>query len=284
MTLLEALFRAQGVLERLGLNNPRGQAEWMLESILDLRRADLYRDKDRVLSPEELDTLREYLRRRKSGEPLQYILGWVEFHHITLKVDRRALIPRPETEGLVELALNAIRSLPNPRLLDAGTGTGAIALAILHDHSSASAAACDSSPEALELARENGKYLGLEDRITFIQADLFSEDFIQRMGGRFDLVVSNPPYVSQAEYQQLSEEIRQWEPPQALASGPEGLDAIRRLAQVGGELIAAGGRLIIEIGEGQKESAQAAFRHFGWQTLVTEDLNGKSRYLTAVRG
>jgi release factor glutamine methyltransferase len=281
---LEALLKAQAALDRLGVNNPCGQAEWMLEMILGISRSDLYRDGERELAPEQLDTLREFLRRRKVGEPLQYILGTVDFHHVTLKADRRALIPRPETEGLVELALEFLQELPNPRFLDIGTGTGAIALAILHDHTGATGLACDSSGAALELARENAKYLGLESRITFILADLFAPDFTKVIADRFALVVSNPPYVSQALYQQLPEEIREWEPPQALESGPEGLDAIKHLAEIGGELIESEGRLIIEIGEAQGETASAAFGHLKWHTQVTKDLNGKPRYLSATRG
>jgi release factor glutamine methyltransferase len=253
----------------------------MLGNILGMIRGDLYLDADRKLTPEQLDTLREYLRRRKTGEPLQYILGNVDFHNITLKVDRRALIPRPETEGLVELALNFLRSFQQPRILDVGTGTGAIALAILHEHDSTVAVACDISTTALDLARENAKCLALVDRITFIPTDLFSVDFTKTIGGRFDLVISNPPYVSEAEYRRLPEEIRDWEPPQALESGSEGLDAIQRLSEIGNELIKPGGSLIIEIGERQSQRASSIFQHFGWETFVKEDLNGKPRYLSA---
>jgi release factor glutamine methyltransferase len=279
--LLEALFKTQAVLENLSQENSRGQAEWMLEHLLGLERSELYRQGDRDLTPEQVASLREFLRRRKSGEPLQYILGQVDFHHITLKVDKRALIPRPETEGLVDLALSVIQDIPQPHFLDVGVGSGAIALALLHDHAGTSGVACDNSAAALELALENAKCLGLDDRITFVQADLFAPDFNQLVTGRFDLIVSNPPYITQSEYEQLPEEIREWEPRGALESGPEGMDALRRLAAVGGELINPGGRLITEIGELQSQSAADAFHQFGWETSVAPDLNDKPRYLTA---
>jgi release factor glutamine methyltransferase len=279
--LLEALFKAQSTLENLGQDNPRGQAEWMLEHLLKMERSELYHQSDLDLAPEQVDSLREYLRRRKSGEPLQYILGQVDFHHITLKVDQRALIPRPETEGLVALAIATIRDIPAPKFLDVGTGSGAIALALLHDHAGAIGVACDNSSDALQLALENAKCLGTINRITFIEADLFAPEFSALVTGRFDLIVSNPPYVSQGEYEQLHEEIRDWEPAHALQSGPEGLDAIRKLAAVGGDLINPTGRLIIEIGELQSQTAADAFHQFGWETSVVLDLNKKPRYLTA---
>jgi release factor glutamine methyltransferase len=184
----------------------------------------------------------------------------------------------------VDLALEAIADLREPRVLDVGTGSGALILAIVDEHRGARGWACDNSAEALTLAKENGKFTGLGERITWIKSDLQDPGFASVFNTCFDLVVSNPPYVSEEEYRRLPDEVREWEPRQALLAGPEGLDAIARLAQVSGELLSPGGSLIIEIGERQGHSSARLFETHAWHTLVKKDLSGKDRYLWAKAG
>ncbi len=253
----------------------------MLQEILGGVQENIW-DK-REVSPPELERLEKCLQRREKGEPLQYILGTMDFRCITLKVDCRALIPRPETEGLVEIGLECIRDLDHPRVLDIGTGSGNIMLALLSEHATASAWACDASEGALQLARENGRYLDLNRRITWALADIYSEHFLEQVAARFDLVISNPPYVSEGEFRALTREIREFEPEIALVGGTDGLRAIRRLAQIGPRLLAALGHLVCEIGEQQGEKAVEIFTELGWQARVKKDLSGKDRYLIARR-
>jgi len=283
-TLHQALLEATRRITRPGRNNPRQQARWMLEAVTGLPVSRFPAERDRELTPEQETILQGWLDRSARGEPLQYILGTQEFRRLTLRTDRRALIPRPETEGLVDWALEAVRDLPHPAVLDVGTGSGAIILALAAEHSGMTGWGCDASAEALSLARENGKFTGLEKRITWVQADLHDPAFPAAFGRRFDLVLSNPPYVSEAEYPELPDEVRDWEPASALLAGPEGLDAIARLARVGGELLTPAGSLIIEISERQGYSSTRLFETYGWHVLIGKDLSGKDRYLRARAG
>jgi len=255
----------------------------MLETILGIGRAEIYSDGGIFLDSIQIGRLREFLDRRSRGEPLQHILGTVEFRNVTLKIDRRALIPRPETEGLVDIGLEMIRALDHPGILDIGTGCGAIALSLIQEHSGARAVGVDISAEALELAAENGEALGLSRRVIWISVDLFSADFSAQFEDRFDLIISNPPYVAENEYRQLPAEIRNYEPPVALLAGREGLDAIRSLAEIGKDLLGDQKCLICEIGERQSDSSIQIFSGAGWDAHVRKDLSGKPRYLIASR-
>lgn len=279
----DALWAATKEIARVSTDQPRQQAEWMIETILNVNRVELYSDEHLSLTPDQLARLRKFLKRRAAGEPLQYILGTTEFCHITLKVDRRALIPRPETEGLVEIALECIISFQSPRILDIGTGCGAIALSLLDEHPGAHATGIDISREALDLAAENGDSLGLSDRVIWFEGDFFSEDFCTQFEARFDLITCNPPYVSREDYRQLPPDIRLHEPPVAVTTGRNGLHAINRLADIGTELLREGCYFICEIGEEQGDASQQIYRKAGWDAHVRNDLSGKPRYLVAKR-
>jgi len=281
MLISEALNSAAIQIARISKDNPRQQAQWLLQSVLPADAAAIFADRRRQLTPDQMARLQLFIRRRLQNEPLQYILGAAEFRRIRLKVDRRALIPRPETEGLVEIGLELIRKIPDPTILDVGVGCGAIALSLLDEHPGAGGLACDVSQEALDLAAENARALNLDNRLAWKMADLFDPGFAAVIDQRFALVASNPPYVSENEYRELPAEIRDYEPAVALLAGKDGLDAIHRLAQIGQELLEDGGHLICEIGERQKAAALQIFDELGWDAEVRNDLNGKPRYLVA---
>lgn len=268
-------------ISKVSDDQPGRQAEWMLEAILGLSHMQLYSDKNLTLNPEEVLQLKSYLKRRADHEPLQYILGTTEFRNLTLKVDRRALIPRPETEGLVDIGLEFIRSVPSPRILDVGTGCGALVLAFLDEHPDSRCYGVDISRDALDLASENGRALGFDDRVTWLESDVLAEDFADQFDVKFDLIISNPPYVAQKESGSLPPEVRDWEPATALFSKGSDLDTIQRLAEITKDLLLVDCHLICEIGETQGERASQLFKRSGWDAHVRDDLNGKPRYLVA---
>ena len=209
MTLGEVLRGATDYLAARGIPSPRLDAELLLARALGLERIELYTQHDRPLTTAERDAAREVVRRRGAREPLAYVLGDWDFRRLTLKTDRRALVPRPETEVLVDRCLALLEGVEAPRVLDVGTGTGAIALAVKSERPDAIVVAADCSPEALELARENAALLDLDVR--FVETDL-----VQGIDGPFALVASNPPYVLAAELDGLEAEVRDWEPRLAL--------------------------------------------------------------------
>jgi release factor glutamine methyltransferase len=257
------------------------EAYWILQESLGVSRGELLAKRELILTQAQQAELRDRIERRKRREPLQYILGRTDFRRITISIDRRALIPRPETEGLVELALEKIRCLPSPSILDVGTGSGVIALSILAEHPTAFAVGCDISTDALQLAGENSVKLGFSRRVVWRKADLFSPEFTALFQRSFDCLISNPPYVSDVEFQHLQPEIRLYEPAEALLAGGDGLDFIRRLAEISREMLQEGGALLCEIGETQCEAALSEFQRQGWRAIVKKDLSGKNRYIAA---
>lgn len=281
VTVREALEAAASDIAAVSDDQPQRQAEWMIAHILNVDRAGLYANGRRRLTPDQVTRLRQFIDRRIKHEPLQYILGTAGFRRINLKTDQRALIPRPETEGLVEIGLDCVKDLPSTKILDIGTGCGAIALSLLDEHPGALVTAVDISREALDLATENGEALGFSDRVSWAAADIFSPTFCDQFDARFDLIIGNPPYVSQGDYRKLPPEIRLYEPALALTDGQDGLSAIRRLADIGRELIDEGRHFVCEIGEGQGEISRQIFNQAGWDASVRRDLNGKLRYLIA---
>ncbi|MCX6640201.1 MAG: peptide chain release factor N(5)-glutamine methyltransferase [bacterium] len=277
----EALSIVTEAISTITDDQPQRQSQWMVAHVLTIKSSQLWKIPEQRLSEDQIIQLRNFLQRRRRREPLQYILGSTEFRHLTLKTDRRALIPRPETEGLVEIGLDFIKPVMQPKILDIGTGSGAIALSLVSEHSRCLAVAVDKSSKAINLARENAELLGLSDRVQFIRRDLFSKEFIQHFSEPFDMIITNPPYVSDGEYQTLAPEIRRYEPAMALLAGEDGCDAIRRLAEIGKVLLKPNGHLISEIGETQEKQAIEIFQRGGWQTNVQKDLSGKPRYLIA---
>ena len=270
MTVQEAVTASTDFLTRKGIPSPRVDAEHLVAHGLGITRLDLYLQYDRRLTDDEQAVCRELVRRRGTREPLAYILGEWGFRRLTLKVDERALIPRPETEVVVERCLLALEGVDAPAVLDVGTGTGAIALAIADERPDALVTAIDVSEGALTLAAENAAHTGLADRVGLLQHDV-SEGL---PGGPYDLVVSNPPYVEPDDLETLQPEVRDWEPRAALVG--QGLtEAIARAAQ--GALL-PGGALVLEVADGSAGDVTALLETLGYEQVVaTADLAGRDR-------
>lgn len=268
MTVGEVLSRSTDFLSGRGSKTPRLDAERLVAHALGLERIALYMYSDRPLTTGEVAAARALVARRGRGEPLQYVLGEWGFRRLTLAVDGRALIPRPETEIVVERCLAALDGLTGPRVLDVGTGSGAIALAIADELDGARVTGIDSSEEALALARENAARTGLH-------VDLYRHDLFQGLPGEgWDLVVSNPPYVDRDEIGRLQREVADWEPLLALVDGGHTESVVTGARDV----LAAGGALVLET-HGERAHATAALleAHGFRDVVVTPDLAGLDR-------
>jgi release factor glutamine methyltransferase len=247
--------------------------------VLCLKRLDLYLQFDRPLTVEELAEFKARLRRRVRGEPLQYIAGTAAFRNLTLKVDRRALIPRPETEVLVGEVLSRAAGREGLDVVDVGTGTGAIALSLRAEGRFGRVVATDASPDALGLAGENADLAGLSGSV-----ELRAGDGLRAVEGeRFDFVVSNPPYIGERERGSLPAEVAAWEPAMALFSGDDGLTLIREIVADAPDHLRAGGLLALEIGAEQAPAVTALIRATGRfeEPVVKPDLAGRDRVVLA---
>ena len=263
MTAAEALRLAEEQLAEAGVETPRVDAEWLVAHVLGVSRSAVYAHGARRVP----DNLHVLLERRRRREPLAYVLGEWDFRGLTLRTDPRALIPRPETEIVVERCLALLSGMEAPRVLDIGAGNGAIALAIASEHPSVRVTAVDTSPGAVALARENAGRLGLAVDI--------HEGGIDEAASGWDLVVSNPPYVAPEEWDSLQPEIRDWEPRAALVG--TGLhEEIARRARTAW--------LVLEVGDGQAQEVSDALRaHCYGRITITRDLAGKERVVEGSR-
>jgi len=281
MSLLEVLKGASEFLGKQGVESPRLNAEHLLAHVLGLKRMDLYLQFDRPLGETERAPLRDLIRRRGTGIPLQHLLGTVEFCGRTFKSDARALIPRPETEQLVERALTYTNlGSKNSSILDVATGSGVIPLTLALERSDAMISATDISPEALTLARENAVLLGV-DRIIFHEADLIPESLGQNS---FDLITANLPYIPSAEISTLSQEV-QHDPLLALDGGTDGLDLVRRLAPLAYERLTPGGHLLLEIGINQSDEVMTCLAGHNYRDIAAlPDYQGILRFIEAMKG
>ncbi len=265
LSLLEVVRSSTEYLARHAVDSARLNAEHLAAHVLGKKnRIDLYLEFDRPLGPAELDPMRELLRRRAAGEPLQHLLGTVEFHGREFLCDARALVPRPETERLVELVLERIPAESAAAVLDVGTGSGVIALTIAAERPGVRVVALDQSADALALARENAARLGLESRVECVESDLLAA----RGAGTFDVIVANLPYVPTAEIAGLSREVRR-DPALALDGGADGLDLVARLAREAAPRLRPGGLLALEIGHDQAERVQKLLAEAGWTGIST---------------
>lgn len=269
--------KAAQLLAERGIENARLEAELLLAHVLGIRRLDLYLQFERPLQEAELERFRAAIRRRLKREPLQYIVGHTQFRSLELKVDRRALIPRPETEVLVGVVLDFVGGT-RARIIDVGTGTGAIALSLAREAPQAVVVATDVSAEALALAAENASACGLS--VEFRRGDLWAG-----AEERFDVAVSNPPYIAESERAGLQPEVRDWEPGGALFAGEDGLDVIRALVASAPARLNAGGLLALEVGSTQAAAVAELMRATSSfeDSRVIRDLSGRERIVTAVR-
>jgi release factor glutamine methyltransferase len=264
-----ALAHAAGELRRAGVDTPEVDAEWLLAHALGLSRTEVQASRFRELSANEERSFLALLERRARREPLAYVLGEWGFRRLTLALDGRALVPRPETETVVERCLALLADIPQPRVLDVGVGSGAIALAIADEHPFAHVVGVDSSEAALALAEENRARTEMDGRVRLVHGDL-----LRGVEGRFDLVVSNPPYVGAEEWERLQPEIRLYEPRAALVGTGIG-KGIARDAQ---PLLVPGGALVLEAGDGQTASLAATLGDLGYEEVaITRDLAGRER-------
>ena len=279
MTVLDVIQRSAVFLAGKGVDSPRLQIELLLAHVLHLPRLTLYLNFDRLLAPAELESVRELVRRRANREPLQHILGSSSFCGLEIKVNRHVLVPRPETELLAERAWEFLNRLqrPAPLALDFGTGSGCIAVALAAHCPAARVHALDLSEQALAVARENAALNGVDSRVVFHAGDGFAA---LPPGAAFDLIVSNPPYIPSAEIELLAPEVRDYDPRPALDGGPDGLDFFRRLGQQAAARLQAGGRVLLEIGDGQAEAVREIFLRHNWVVESVEaDYNGRPRVL-----
>lgn len=284
-TITDLLGKSASWLKEKGSTSPRLDAELLLAEVLGMNRVELYVNFEQPLTPVEVDRYRELIRRRGDGEPVAYILGRGFFRNHELRVDSSVLIPRPETEHVVDAALDFMMEgeWPSPpAVLDIGTGSGAIAISLAAGFPEAAITATDASAEALELARQNAGFAGVAPRISFVRSDLFDDlDPVFT----FDLIVSNPPYISRDEWAALPRDVRDFEPREALYGGEDGLDFYRVLAEQAPQFLKPRGGLVLEIGANQGKAvtelllATGNFRSVG----LLKDYAGLDRVVAAQR-
>ena len=280
LTVLEIVRRSEAFLRDRGVPNPRLDAELLVAGGLGIRRLDLYLQFDRPLEAARLDPVRAMIKRRAAREPLQYILGRVDFCGLQLAADSRALVPRPETEELVEAVEARLERAP-AAVLDLGTGGGAIALALAARFPDAAVTAVDVSADALALAGENAAALGLDGRVRLLRGDWW-EAVPERE--TFDAIVSNPPYLTDAELASAEPEVAEHEPEQALVAGGDGLDAIRLIVAGAAGRLAPGGLLALETGIHHQDTIQALAEDAGLSDVERlADLSGRPRFVLARR-
>lgn len=250
LTVLESIRLSTEYLEKKGVESPRINAELLLADILNCKRLDLYLSYDRPLSADEVTKYRTYLKRRGDFEPYQYITGKVEFYGLQFEVNPSVLIPRPETEILVEEIISLFKDSGELKILDIGTGSGNIAIALASNLKNASITATDISKNCLETAERNSFSNQTDKQIKFIINDILKDDL---NGGEFDIVVSNPPYISEKDFNDLRPELKVYEPKQALTDNSDGLIYYRIISAKAKKLLKNKGKLFFEIGDGQSE-------------------------------
>jgi release factor glutamine methyltransferase len=275
MTVLEVLQRSADYLNKHEIDSPRLNAEHLLGHVLGRTRMEVYLEFERKLTEAELVPLRELVRRRGEGEPLQHLLGTVEFCGYTFVCDKRAMVPRPETEQLIELLVLEIRGQTSEvRIVDVGTGSGVIALSLAAKFPDAEVVATDISEDALALARENAERLGLAGRVQWIKGNL-----LENISERFDLIVANLPYISMQDRQSLAREVLH-DPEVALFAGPSGVELLHALIEQAPARLKPGGLLALEVGTGQAASLIDLLREKKYHNIEAKnDYSGVSRFL-----
>lgn len=279
LTIADALREASVRLRDAGLAEPRREAGMLLSYSSGRDSVFLITHSDETLTPGQLTDFRAWVERRAAGEPFQYIVGRQEFYGLEFEVGPEVLIPRPETELLVEEALKLLKGSDAPLLCDVGTGSGCIAVTLLHERKDARGFALDVSPAALAVAARNAARHGVEERLRLLVSDCFDAlRSDEHRAIRFDLVASNPPYIAEAEIEGLQKEVREHEPRLALTPGGDGLAVIRRLFAEAPEFLKPGGHLLLEIGFGQHEQVAALIDPAVWTLLdIHLDLQGIPR-------
>lgn len=283
-TVQEVLNKGIEFLRDQKIDPPKLLAERLLQGLLDCKRFELYLNADKELSATQMERYFSFLEQRAAGVPSQYILGQAEFMDFTFKISPEVLIPRPETEFLVEKVLQTLGEkglkTQDLQILDIGTGSGNIAVSLAAYLPKASVCAVDISDEALEMARLNSMRHEVGHRIQFLRSDLFK---VLPAGMKFDLIVSNPPYLSENDMHEIQPEVLR-EPERALLGGPEGTEMIERLAREAADFLQPGGWLFFEMGAAQGQKTAEWLEHYGWIFNIFKDYNGFDRVALATRG
>lgn len=278
LTVLESINLSADYLTKKGIESPRLNAELMLAHILNCKRFDLYLRFDQPLTEIETVQYREALRRRGEFEPLQYITGRVEFYGIELKVNKSVLIPRPETELLVDAILKLSDKSAKLKILDIGSGSGNIPIALAKNLPEAELVAIDISDEALEIAKENAVSNLLENRISFFKMDALTNNL--DFPHKFDIIVSNPPYVSAEDFTGLQKEIIEYEPKQAVTDNSDGLEFYRNISSKTKEILNDGGKLFFEIGMDQAADVETILKNNSFNDIsIIKDYAGIERVI-----
>ena len=276
-SIAEALRYAHDTLADSGVGEPRRESVSLLARALERDKTFLYAHPEYALTDEEKELFDSYLRRRASREPYQYITGVQEFYGLEFEVTPDVLIPRPETEMVVEQAVKVLTGNTAPSFCEIGVGSGCISVSILHELLAATAVAVDVSPGALKVTRRNAERLGVGDRLTLIESNVFEA----LAGNTFDSIVSNPPYVPVSDFAELQPEVRDFEPQGALTDGVDGLSIIRRIVSESPRFLRRGGYLLMEIGFDQSPQVAAMFDEEVWETPdLLPDLQGIPRVVS----
>ena len=283
-SLLDLLKKSTEFLAKKGIGNARLQSELIFAGTLGCRRLDLYLQFERPLTQAQTDVLRERIVRRARREPVQYIVGETDFRTLTLKCDSRALIPRPETEELVGYALEKLAAGTPARVLDLGTGTGAIALAIAAERPGTHIVAADISADALALARENFT-LNFEKKGVPADVEFLRSNWFENIAGTFDAIISNPPYLTDAEWESAEPEVREREPRNALVAENDGLADLEKILRGARERLAPGGFVALETGIAHHARLEEIARNCGFaETKSVADLSDRPRFFFAAGG
>lgn len=283
-TLLEVLNHAVSFLKSKNIENPRLNGEHLLAHTLGKSRMDLYLDFNKPLSKSEREQYKNFLYRRAEYEPLQYIMEEAEFMSLPFFVNPDVLIPRPETETLVESIINWISNTKKSHILDIGCGSGSIAVSLAKHTENAKITAVDVSQNILDIAQKNADRNDVNEKIHFICSDITKNSFVEDIGGKFDIVVSNPPYISQDEWKTLPEEVKSYEPRGSLCDDADGLTFYRIISKKALSLLLFGGALFFEVGYTQSSKVQTILQQQGYKDVHSiMDLNQIERVVAGVR-
>lgn len=273
-TIKELLRWTTDHFHKKGIESPRLDAQILLAHVMSCQKIELIARSDDEPTDDERTRFKELIRQRIEGWPVAYLVGHRDFYLLSFEVSPAVLVPRPDTETLVELALRMVKGNPTPTILDVGTGSGCIAVSLAHQCKGAAVTAIDVSPDAIDIANRNAANHGVANRVTFLTGDLFAP----LPGSTFDLIVSNPPYISHAELAELPVDVREHEPRVALDGGPDGLAFYRRIAADANAFLKPGGSVMVEIGWTQEPAVRALFEGRSEWTSVTSAKDGGGRW------
>jgi release factor glutamine methyltransferase len=285
-TIQKLLNWVTGYLTEKGIDSPRLSAELLLSHVLQLKRIELYTQYDKPVGMEELDKLRELVRRAGQHEPVAYLVGKTEFYSMELNVTPACMIPRPETELLVQRAIEFLRTRNGTQLVcDLCTGSGCIAAAIANNYPNVRIIATDICDDALAVAAMNIQKYQLQDKIKLLSGDLFEPIIPQLDAGQFDLIVCNPPYISSVEYEKLDKNVRDYEPRLALFAGEDGLDIYRRIIEKVDTFLKPDAALMLEIGYAQGQAMKEMLERSGIfaNIKIEKDFHNNDRIVTAIK-